>query len=385
MPFPSGAARGMLRSVTGVRPGRLDLALTAVAVAFAVVLGIGNVDDPQVRAPWAAVPLLAVLPLTLLVRGSAPLLAVAAAAAGIGLHVALFGGLVRCGIVFPLEFLLVFAAGARLPRREALAGLALGLAGVAVMMLDDGVVGPGEMPFFLPLTAAVWGLGRLVHSRGRLVEELEARTAELRRMRDDRARLEVATDRARLSGELDRLLHRRLGELGALARDGDAEPDPDVAETLLRTIEARSRRTLDEMRAVVGVLRDDGGAAPTAPAPTLEHLEALVRRARSAGARLEVQGSPRVLPAGVELSVYRVVEQLLAVLDDADDVRVRIAFGDDALVLAVAGPLRRRADAGSALERSRERVELHRGTFRATTRHGRAEAVAQLPVALVGA
>jgi hypothetical protein len=139
------------------------------------------------------------------------------------------------------------------------------------------------------------------------------------------------------------------------------------------------------MRAVVGVLRDDNGAAPTAPAPTLEHLEALLCRARGEGARLEVQGNPRVLPAGVELSAYRVVEQLLSVLDDADDVRVRIAFGDDALELAVAGPLRRRADAGSALERARERVELHRGTFRATTRHGRAEAVAQLPVALVGA
>jgi signal transduction histidine kinase len=384
MPFQSGAVAAMLRSVTAVRPGRLDLALTALAATFAAVLGVGNVEDPEVQASWAAVPGMVAIALTLLARSRAPLAALAAALAVIAVNVAALGTAVRCGLVFPLEFLLVFSAAARLPRRQALAGLALALAGVTVMMLGDGAVGPGNMPFFLPLTAAVWALGRLVHSRSVLVEELQARTSELRRMRDDRARLEVATDRARLSGELDRLLQRRLGELGTLARAGEGELDPDGAEALLQAIEHRSRRTLDEMRAVVGALREEGGAAPTAPARALEHLEGLLRRAAGAPVALEIEGSPRVLPAGVELSAYRVVEQLLTVLDAADDLRVRVAFADDALELAVTGPLRRRTDAGPALDRARERVELHRGTFHATTRRGRAEAIAHLPVALAG-
>jgi hypothetical protein len=97
-----------------------------------------------------------------------------------------------------------------------------------------------------------------------------------------------------------------------------------------------------------------------------------------------VEGSPRVLPAGVELSAYRVVEHLLAAIEDAGDVRVVVRFGDDALELVVTGPLRRHGAADTALERARERVELHHGTFVATTDRGRAEAIAQLPVALAG-
>lgn len=95
-------------------------------------------------------------------------------------------------------------------------------------------------------------------------------------------------------------------------------------------------------------------------------------------------GSPRVLPAGVELSAYRVVEHLLGALDDADGVEVTVRFADDALELTVAGPVRRRGDGTTAIERARERVELHHGTLVASTRGGRSETVAQLPV-LAGA
>ena len=132
------------------------------------------------------------------------------------------------------------------------------------------------------------------------------------------------------------------------------------------------------MRSVVGVLRQDGAAAPTAPQPTLTGLEALVLRAKGAGARLRVEGSPRALPPGVELSAYRIVEHLLDAVEDEPGVEVLVRFGDDALELAVTGASARRADA--ALERARERVQLHRGTLRTTTRGDRAEALVLLPV-----
>lgn len=368
----------MLRSVLGVRrgPGRLDVAFAALLSAAGIALMISTITDSDVTAPPLAVPAFLLVTLPLLWRSVAPVLALLVTAIAIGLHVALFGTLSRCGIVFPVTFVLVFAAAAHLPRREALQGLALGLLGVVLMTLDDGQVGPDVLPFFLPLTAAVWGLGRVVYGRNVLVAELESRTTELRRVRDDRARLEVATDRARLSSELDRLLQHRLGELAALSVP---TADPDAAVARFRSIEDRSRRTLDEMRALVGVLRHDDVGPPTAPQPTLRHLESLLRHGR-----LEVEGSPRVLPAGVELSAYRVVEHLLAALEDEDDVHVRVAFGDDALELMVTGPLRRHGAAHTALERARERVELHHGTFSATTEHGRTEAIAHLPLTLVG-
>lgn len=158
----------------------------------------------------------------------------------------------------------------------------------------------------------VWGAGRLARSRVRIAAELRAQTEELRKVRDARARLEVATDRARLSGELDELLHRRLGELARAAAAGALETNPALATTTLATIERDSRETLDEMRGLVGVIRHaEANGAAIAPQPTLTSLDALLVRAKGADAHLTVAGSPRVLPAGVELSAYRIVEHLL--------------------------------------------------------------------------
>ena len=228
---------------------------------------------------------------------------------------------------------------------------------------------------------AIWAIGRIVRSRKQMAGELEARTAELRDARDERARMEVASDRARLSGELDELLQRRLGELARLADEGSRPSDAAGAAATLAEIERASRRTLEEMRAIVGVLRDDSSEVPTAPQPTLTHLQALLVRAKGTDARLTVEGNPRVLPPGVELSAYRIAEQLLAALDDAPDVEVRVRFGDEALELAVSGPARRRAKA--SIERARERVRLEQGTLEATVRGGRAEAAVSLPVLAV--
>jgi signal transduction histidine kinase len=228
------------------------------------------------------------------------------------------------------------------------------------------------------VTVGIWGIGRLVRSRGRMVSELQVRTAELREARDERARLNVAADRARLSRELDDLLQRRLGGLARMADDGSLSGDAAAATATFVDIERESRRTLEEMRAVVGVLRDDASDAPMEPQPTLTHLEALLVRAKGGDVRLTVEGNPRVLPAAVELSAYRIVEQLLTALDDAADVEVRVRFGDDALELAVAGAARRRAKA--SIERARERARLQRGSLEATIRGGRAEAVVSLPV-----
>jgi hypothetical protein len=342
---------------------------------------ITNVQDPEVNASVLAVPVFLLITVPVAWRRSAPIAALVAVFAALLLHIALFGSVVRCGVMFPLIFLLAFAAGAVLERREALLGLGLALAITATMVVadaaDDIVSG---LPFFLPLTAAIWGIGRLVHSRGRFAAALAERTNELREARDERARLEVTADRARLSGDLDELLQRRLGELARLADAGARPNDPAAANAAFVEIERQGRSTLEEMRSLVGVLRNEQDGAPTAPQPTLTYLDALLVRAKGAGAHLDVEGNPRVLPAGVELSAYRVVEHLLDALDDVGGVDVRVVFTDNALQLVVSGPARKRYAA--AIERARERVELHRGTLTAHVRDGRAEAVASLPVAV---
>ncbi len=372
-----------MKSGTG-RIGKLDIGIALVLSALAIVLGIMQVTDPEVEASVLVIPLFLLLTVPLFWRSAAPLAALAATLAGLAVHIALFGELVRCGIVFSVSFLLAYAAASKLERGPAFIGLGLSLAISVTASFFDGPDGadPAFMAFVGPIGVAVWGIGRVVRSRGRMASELETRTSELQTARDERARLEVAGDRARLAGELDELLHRRLGALARLADDGAHAGDSAGTTATLVDIERESRQTLEEMRAVVGVLRDDEAQAPTSPQPTLTHLEAMLVRAKGADARLTVEGNPRVLPAGVELSAYRVVEHLLAALDDSPDVEVRVGFRDDVLELAVAGPPRRRGE--EALARARERLQLHRGTLEVNTRNGRAEAMASLPV-LAGA
>jgi signal transduction histidine kinase len=367
----------MMDSMTSAREaiGRLDVTIAVAFGLIALPLTLEAVGEP-VDSSLLGIVLIVPLTVPLLWRRAAPVGALGAMLAAVVALDLLFGSdVVRCLLVPPMTFLLVFSAGVRLERRQALIGLGLGL----VLIVAEGIsTYSGFAVVLVPLATAIWGIGRVVRSRRQMTDELERRTAELREARDERARLEVATERARLSGELDELLQRRLGELARMADDGARPSDPTTASAVLADIERRSRSTLDEMRAVVGVLRSDGSDLPTEPQPTLTHLEGLLVRAKGTDARLTVEGNPHVLPPGIELSAYRIVENLLSALEDAPGVDVRVCFGDDALELAVSGPARRRAN--DAIARARERVELHHGTLEARTRGRRAEAVVSLPL-----
>ncbi len=369
------------------RIGKVDVLATLVVSVFgvyvmALIAGGATIDGEVMRTSWAAVPVFLLVTVPLLLRSQAPLHALGLSIAGLGIHALLFAELFRCGPVYLVAFFLAYSAGFRLPAKEALVGL--GMAIVLCMLM--AVSGDGAAGLILqPVVLLLWGAGRLIRSRSRLNDELAHRTAALRTARDERAEMEVAMDRARLSTELDELLRRRLGELAQLAESGAGVgvSSPALATSVLADIEGRSRRTLEEMRDIVGVLRSEDGDPAVAPAPTLAHLEALVLQARGIDARLTVAGHPRVLPAAVELSAYRIVEHLLDALDDAPDVAVEVRFDEDALGLKVSGASRRR-DMGPALERARERVQLHRGTLSTSTCGGRAEAIAQLPVGAAG-
>ncbi|HET6689930.1 MAG TPA: hypothetical protein VFG74_03605 [Miltoncostaeaceae bacterium] len=368
-------------TITPARVGRLDVAVATVAVGLAAAYMAIQPPDPETPdASWWSVPLFALIAVPLLWRRVSPLLAAGGCAALAGLHVAFFTDtVIRCGILIPLCFILAFAVGARLDLNPALLGLGcVLLVGFFGCAFDaPGGADVWAMTFVAPVAAAVWAVGRIVRSRGRMVTELRRRTEELRTARDERARLEVADDRARLSSELDGLLQRRLGVLADLAAGGDAA-DAEAAAATLALIEAESRGTLEEMRGMVGVLRDGASAAEIASQPALTQLDGLLVRAKGAGAKLTVEGNPRALPAGVELSAYRVVEHLLEAVRDAPGVEVGVCFADQALELRVTGPLRRRG--GAAIERARERAALDHGRLEATVDGGRAEAVVSLPI-----
>jgi signal transduction histidine kinase len=368
-------------STGGPRIARRDIVIAALFAVLAVpFIGWGqdasHGHTPPARPVMGFVILLAVIPV--LWRRRAPLLAASGTLIGLAIHVALYGTIGRCGLVLPLLFVEGFAVGAWLDRRESLVGLVIVLGSGVVCLSHDSSAGWGGLTISVPITLVVWFIGRVVRSRASMVASLSKRNAELRAQRETNARLEVESDRVRLSTELDELLRTRLFELTQLAEAG--VNDGEDAGPAFARIEAESRATLEQMRAVVGLLRHEEGAA-TEPQPTLAHLDALVLHERGAGARLTVTGEPRVLPAGLELSAYRVVEHLLEATDDAPGVEVHVDFGADTLEVTVSGPARggrRRTEA--ALDRARERLALHHGSLESEVADGHTRATAALPV-----
>jgi signal transduction histidine kinase len=133
------------------------------------------------------------------------------------------------------------------------------------------------------------------------------------------------------------------------------------------------------MRGVVADLRDQ---APTRPQPVLAQLDRLLGQVTPAETRLQVTGDPRLLPPGVELSGYRIVEHLLVALENHASARIDVVvvFGPDALELRVTGPSGRGNTVRPALAAASERAALHGGTLRTQTQGSRLETVVLLPL-----
>jgi signal transduction histidine kinase len=307
-------------------------------------------------------------------------LAVTGVAAGfMVLHDVLFGWVTRCGAGLPLAFVLAFLGALAYPRTKA--WLVCGLCALltAAVLVIDATTGPDALALALPIVVVVFGIGRAARHRSALNHQLKIRDEELRQLRDERAALAVADDRARLSQQLDGLLQERLAQLTTAAESaGGLAQGP--AKALLESIESGSRQTLEDMREIVGLLR--GGDVDLAPAPTVAHLHALLARHRSARTRLTVTGDSRSLPATVELSAYRIVEYLVTALADRADAPIEVAvqFEDDALEIRVNGVVGRGMDLKAAIARAKERAKLLGGSLDVKVARGHARAVAQLPV-----
>jgi signal transduction histidine kinase len=131
-----------------------------------------------------------------------------------------------------------------------------------------------------------------------------------------------------------------------------------------------------ELRATVGVLREDAADAPLSPVPGLAELDGLVEVARDAGLRVEVSvdGAARPLPAPVDLSAYRIVQESLTNVvrhADADAATVHLRYDPDAVVVEVVDDGRAgsngtaASDDGYGLIGMRERAAACGGSFEA--------------------
>jgi signal transduction histidine kinase len=354
-----------------------DVRMSDADVDKAVAEG-SMVHTTSSHSPWM-IPLFACATIPVLWWRRSVIAVTGVAIAVMALHDAVFGWVTRCGAGLPLAFVLAFLGALAYERTKAWLVCALTALLSAVVLVFDATTGLSAVALALPIVLVVFGLGRAARHRTTLHRELSIRDEQLRRLRDERAALMVADDRARLSQQLDGLLQERLDQLTTAAESADGLT-PAQAKALLESIESGSRQTLDDMREIVGLLR--GGDVALAPAPTVAHLDALLARRRTADSRLTVTGNPRSLPATVELSAYRIVEHLVTALADRPDspIDVAVRFQDDALEIRVTGTVDKGADVKAAVARAKERAKLLGGSVDVKVARGQAGAVAQLPL-----
>jgi signal transduction histidine kinase len=301
------------------------------------------------------------------------------------------------GLVVLAFVLYTVAATSRI--RAALGALAVAIAAAGATALPD-FRAMGAAAAFALAYVTVWTIGFAVGQHRRYTADLLAGQARLARAELSEARRGVTEQRLRMARELHDVLAHQMSVITVQAGYGGLviDENPAQARAALAIIENAGRETLAEMRRLLGVLRADapavaggtGEAVALAPAPGLASLDRLAEQIALAGVRVDlfVTGRPRRLPAGLDLSAYRIVQEALTnVVRHAAtaEARARVDYLDDRVLIEVTddGPgrigqdpdgsrpagARPRPD-GHGLAGMRERASLFGGELTAGPRPG---------------
>jgi len=182
----------------------------------------------------------------------------------------------------------------------------------------------------------------LVRARRAHARALEERGWLLERERESAARNAVDAERARIAHDLHDIVSHNVSVMviQAGAARHVLETEPDQAESALLAVEAAGRDTMAELRHLLGLLAPQAGGEEDdeqlAPQPSLRRLSPLIDRIAFAGLPVEVRisGEPRPLPAGVDVTAYRIIQEALTnALKHGDGVKaeVTVRYADHAL------------------------------------------------------
>ncbi|MER8068707.1 sensor histidine kinase [Streptomyces sp. NPDC094034] len=261
-----------------------------------------------------------------------------------------------------------------------------------------------ELLFSLFVFGAAYAFGRLTHTRRAYTAAIEDRAAQLERANRIEAERATARERARIAREMHDILSHAVSVMVVQAEAGPVavRTAPERAEAAFEAISETGRDAMVQLRRMLGLLREDteasaeagasgtsgtsrtsGTAAateppPRRPQPSLTALPGLIERVASGGLAIDyvTEGRPRPLSLGTETTVYRVVQEALTNVvrhAAARSVRIRLAYGADALEITVTDDGRGPADptgptpdtvAGHGLTGIRERAAAHGGTVR---------------------
>ncbi|MDM7831780.1 sensor histidine kinase [Cellulomonas edaphi] len=322
--------------------------------------------------------------------------------------VALLHVLLGTPVAFPADLAVLAALysvtvhGPRWAHRVAMATALLGslvlTASVRSTLLDPTAIALGMFAAVLALT--VWAFGLVRRSRRETLEALVDRAERLEVERAQQGRLATAAERARIAREMHDIVAHSLTVMIAQADGGRyaADADPAAATRALGTIAETGRAALTDMRRLLGVLRDEpsqpGGATTggaeglrgtpaigtTSPQPAADDLDTLVEQVRASGVRISMvrMGTPRPLPPGVGLTVYRIAQEALTnVLKHAGPeptTTVMVQWRPDGIALEITDDGRGAAAGsdglGQGLRGMAERATMFGGTVSAGPRPG---------------
>jgi signal transduction histidine kinase len=201
--------------------------------------------------------------------------------------------------------LAVYTVAAHCPRT-----VSIRAGGLAILVLFIPL--PGFIQWGPPIPAiAAWLLGDNLRTRRAYLRELEARAERLEREQEESARRAAAEEQARIARELHDVLAHNVSVMvvQAAAANDVFETQPQRAREALQAIERTGRSALTELRRLLGRVRQ----TDYAPQPGLAGLGALVEGVSAAGlpVTLRVEGELGDLPAGLDLSAYRIVQEAL--------------------------------------------------------------------------
>jgi signal transduction histidine kinase len=319
-----------------------------VLFGVSVLGGAAREEAEGADLPLVAVPIMFLLSLVVALRRRAPeKMLLLGAGLGVAQLLADVGKL-------PADFALlviVYTVAANGARWASRFGLAAGLCAAPLAQLrwpneNAGVAGNIAITVFQTVPFALaWVLGDSIRTRRAYFAQLEERAARLEKEREAQAKVAVAAERARIARELHDVVAHNVSVMVVQA-DGAAyvlDAAPDQAKKALETISSTGRQALAEMRRLLGVLRtgEHQEAGEYVPQPDVRQIEDLVEQCRTSGLPVDfkVEGTPRPLPSGVELTAYRIVQEALTNTrkhggPDAG-ASVRLVYFDDGLGLLV--------------------------------------------------
>jgi len=269
----------------------------------------------------------------------------------------------------------VFLVGLLRDRTQAVAGIVLAIGVEALVAYRDPLKNLSAFIATCIVFGLIWTVAFALGRKFEEADDAKRRAARAEREREERARSAVTEERARIARELHDVVGHSVSVMTvqASAVRRLLRPEQEREREALLVVERTGREALAEMRRMVGVLRRPEEGPALAPQPSLEHVGPLVERAREAGLSVElrVEGDRKALPAGVDLTAYRLVQEgLTNALKHAraERAEVVVRYGTGDLEVTVSDDGRGAASGhggGHGLVGMRERVAVYGGELEA--------------------